>query len=267
MINHARTLLMNVPGRSSQRQEPGEEYIPPTYVPVALPTYMINARRVLFGTSPDRYFLNFRVRELMRYLHQTELVHYVYALDPRVTYWPEYSAPALIRDAETTVEKVGGPNDTQLYFQGKLVADNPRGKSLRRFEISIASSGSDTVLNISGPEAVVTEAVIPAGSDLSASVPLGASGLRVRIGKPAAGARWTINTVAKPAPAITTTISTLELIGEPVMLGLFGALTTAQPYATFQNLWNDHPNPAYRLGGFILAMIYRTEELRRNGNG
>ena len=77
-------------------------------------------------------------------------------------------------------------------------------------------------------------------------------------------ARWEITTRAKPASAITTAISPLEMLGEPVFLELFG-VGNDEPYETFKNLWFDHPLPAYRLAGITLAVIYRTEEARING--
>lgn len=78
-------------------------------------------------------------------------------------------------------------------------------------------------------------------------------------------ARWLINMQANPAPAITTIMPTLELLGEPVFIDLFG-VTDEEPYTTFKNLWFDHPLPNYRLAGLTLAFIYRAEEQRmQNG--
>jgi hypothetical protein len=58
----------------------------------------------------------------------------------------------------------------------------------------------------------------------------------------------------------------LELLGEPVFLELFGA-APVEPYATFKNLWFDHPSAAHRLGGLLLALIYRTDAVRNKTNG
>lgn len=78
-------------------------------------------------------------------------------------------------------------------------------------------------------------------------------------------ARWVINVQANPAPAITTIMPTLELLGEPVFIDLFG-VADVEPYLTFKNLWFDHPLPNYRLAGLVLAFIYRAEEQRlKNG--
>lgn len=265
MINHARTLLLNMTGVTASRENTGEEFIPPDYAPVVLPSYLLSARRLLLGTAPDRYFLNWRVRELLHYLHQTELADYVYALDPRVTYWPETTMPFLDKEARVTASQVLGPSDTQLFFAGTPVADNARGRSHYEFVVSVVTEAGDTVVRVEQEGGPAVTAVVAPGTNLSAFLPLGPTGSQVRVSKPTPGSRWSVATVAKPAPAITTILPSLELIGEPTLLELFGVLTTTEPYATFNRLWADHRNPAYRLGGFVLAMIYRTDEIRKKG--
>lgn len=74
-------------------------------------------------------------------------------------------------------------------------------------------------------------------------------------------AQWLVETKVNPAPIITTAVSALEMLGEPVYLDIFG-VEAEEPYATFKNLWFDHPLPVYKLAGMVLAVIYRTEELR-----
>lgn len=268
MINHARTLLMNVSGNTSQRQENGEEYISPQFHSLTLPSYILSARRLLLGTNPDRYFLNHRVRELMHYLHQTELANYVYALDPRVTYWPETSMPFLDRQRRVDTAQILGPTSTRLFFNGALTADNARGRCLSEFIVSVVTDGPGIALLVEEPRRPAVTTAVPVVNELSGAVTLGQTGLSVRVSKPVAGSRWSVRTLAKPAPAITTVLPALEIIGEPTMLELFGVLTTEEPYATFRNLWGDNNNPVYRLGAFVLAVIYRTEEARKkDGNG
>jgi hypothetical protein len=74
-------------------------------------------------------------------------------------------------------------------------------------------------------------------------------------------AAWDIQTKATPIPILTSAIASLEMLGEPAFLELFG-VENVEPYLTFKNLWFDHPLPTYRLSGVVLALIYRTEELR-----
>ena len=50
-------------------------------------------------------------------------------------------------------------------------------------------------------------------------------------------------------------------IGAPAHLELFG-FGPAEPWQTFRNLYERHTKLAYRLGAVVLALAYRTEEIR-----
>ena len=66
MFNHARTLLMNLSGDAGDlyiSDYPGDEMIPADYRAVALPTYLQVVRSRLFGVTPDRAMLNYRVAQ------------------------------------------------------------------------------------------------------------------------------------------------------------------------------------------------------------
>lgn len=123
MINHARTLLLN---RTSKNYIPGslgEEYIPPDYEAVDLPTHIATARKIIFGANPDPEFVNFRLCELLSLIHNTELAEFVYALDPRVTYWPRQVTDFYQAQKNVSVEKTGGAVDTFLYVNGTPISN------------------------------------------------------------------------------------------------------------------------------------------------
>lgn len=267
MINHARTLLLNVSGASSQRQEPGEEYIPETFKPLALPTYLHTPHKVIFGATPDRYFLNFRAREIMAYLHQTELAEYVYALDPRVTYWPEPARPFYDTEKRLRVTQSFGTTASGPVFNGDLFADNSRGRSVREFSLRVENDGPTWSALLSTPDAPgkVDTTVLVFNGGLSQRLPLSSTGLFFQLPQPTSVTEWQIYTRIKPLPAITTLLPILMFLGEPLFLELFGVDDTETPYSTFKRLWFDHPNPVYRINGIVLAMIYRTDELLRRG--
>ena len=89
MLNHARTLLLNIPGLPvAPIDYPGEEQIPVLFKPVRLTPPLERARRLLFGNIPDRLMLNYRARQYMTLIHSTDLGSYVTELDSRITYWP-----------------------------------------------------------------------------------------------------------------------------------------------------------------------------------
>ena len=318
MINHARTLLLNMPAKKARRDATSYEYVPPAFNPIQLSGPLTTIRAALFGAAPDNYFLNFRVRELLRYIHETELAHYVYALDNRVTYWPEYDVVDFTATKQITLTQTAGP-PRRISVAGQFDVNNATGRAARQYVITLAPgdvstfSANVTALNESPAIAATTEfadltnapiiavpqtnlklrfsnigsyaapacdvitelgdmlivedydsaALITLESDADCS---GALPFRMRSTEPPFPlSQWVLTARARPPAAITTIMPILELLGEPVALALFGVSPTV-PYATFKHLWLDHPLPAYKLAGLVLAFIYRCNEIYENKN-
>lgn len=326
MINHARTLLLNVDSRTYMRDALGEEYIP-TYTPIALPTYLAGARKILFGSAPDRVFLNFRAYELLSFIHQTELAEFVYALDPRVTYWPKKRSTFFKAKTNTVTLKTAGTSESRLYVNGALKANNNTGRAFREYGLRVINNDnaaptlqitSDlgafsrtqpiewlattpdsanpdvTFTGISRqiplPETDITIQLISGDLNLNImafenftdtqaelgylfrniALERGSDIAQMRAHLPTMKlidgqtvlAEWTLQLYAKPDSAITACLPRLDFLGEPFYLELFGVGNTTEPFATFKNIWFNHPNAAYRLAAFTLAVIYRTNELR-----
>ena len=151
MINHARTLLLNTAKRRTHYSDIGYEYVPSNFKPIELPPTLNLVRQILFGASPDNYFLNYRCRELLSYIHSTELAEYIYALDPRVTYWPEINKPFF----EPTSSRVsitqthGAPG--RFTVTGNLRSINSLGHAYNQYTIDLykeAASNDDIVLKL-----------------------------------------------------------------------------------------------------------------------
>ena len=320
MINHARTLLLNLPSKSYSPGTLGEEYIPP-YSPAPLPTYITTARRIIFGTAPDKVFLNFRAHELLTLIHQTELAEFIYALDPRVTYWPKPTTDFFTEQKKANLVKSAGLRNTRLFITGKIKPDNIVGRAYRKYAINVSVVNGDTVLTVTadsvktkiqqsltwlqpdgGPMLLQTEQQ----SGLSASIPLFDSDLSIQVSTPQLSlpvllledfysllkedfyeielepgtepmamraprlalltdqilSKWELEVYSRPGSVIPVCMPKLEFLGEPFYLQLFG-VGNVEPYATFKNIWFDHPNQAYRMAAFTLAMIYRTNEITR----
>lgn len=325
MINHARNLLINVPAETYQRQYVGEEYIPAEYRQVKLPSYLSAVYDVLFGSDPDRVFLNTRARELMALVHNTELSQYVYDLDPRVTYWPKSADFFYTIQNQIKAYKSQKGANGRIFITGNPQADNVRGRAFREFSVQIKEAETATIrtntlpitatnvvaeIELFGAERKKTTTALVSNSGLTQNVDLVDTNLKVRFATSTTsvanllmedadailtedayfislesaaqflpitmpgdetandliGTRWQIETLAKPAPVITTAMPTLEIMGEPLFLELFG-VSNIQPFATFKNLWFDHPSAAYRLAGLTMAVIYRTEQLRKEQYG
>lgn len=311
MINHARTLLMNTSSLRANYADSGYEgyeYTPREFAPVSIPNALKNVRRVLFGATPDGLYQGVRVAELLSYLHQTELAQHVYALDPRVTYWPPQADTITARKKILITQTYGPPR--RIFIGGDLVAGEKTGLSYRSYIIALGKATTDAtnmslhVRQIEPPHTTLTVPFIPPSTPV---VALGESGLTARVAEGALRAlptnlkteinqnivienfdqigfgklvletptdfnisaltdilaQWYVVTRALPEPALTKVLPVLEKLGETTFLQLFGT-EPAEPYQTFKNLWENHPLPAYRLSGITLALIYRTEEFRRN---
>lgn len=330
MINHARTLLLNVDSRTYMPDVLGEEYIP-AYQAAALPTYLNTARNLLLGSAPDRVFLNFRVQELLSFIHRTELAEFVYALDPRVTYWPKPQSEFFRAKTTITSLKTVGTDESRLYVNGKLKPDNSKGRAFKEYRVKLFNNtgAAATVEIVSDNGAAVDTQIIEwlattpdtGGADVtftgmsnqialpntdltlqlvagnlnsitlafenfvstSAETGLlfrnivlekGVDPMALRAAPPVLKivdervvlGEWLLQLYAKPDSAISVCLPRLDFLGEPFYLELFGVGNTVEPYATFKNIWFNHPSAAYRLAVFTLAVIYRTNELRlQNG--
>lgn len=306
MINHGRSLLLNISGSNYQPQYLGEEYIPPTFSRLDLPSYLQIARRLLFGARPERVFLNYRVRELLHTVHETELAEYLYALDPRVTYWPEPTPVFFNQRKYVRAEQIDGMLGARIFFSGNFSADNALGLALREYTIRTEQDTDNYIVIENDDKSFsTTKTAVDISTGLSSAVTVAGTSLQVRVGGNAVnaatlmletgynvltealidialesivdspppntnsvfdGSVWRVTAFAPPASAVSL-LPLLEVIGEPNLIELFGVSNRDQPYATFKNLWFDHPLAAYRLAGFTMAMIYRAEEIRRGQNG
>lgn len=315
MINHARTLLINIhPSRSDYIDSgyEGYEYIPKEYIPVRLPAYLQSIRKILFGANSDGLFLGLRAHELLSYIHQTELASFLYAFDSRVTYWPNIKEKLydLSRRKVLVTQTYGAPR--RLLVTGDLQATISSGTAYRSYVVALGKEDIDDAslsVYVRRLESPKTEILVSYNNENPPVVTLPQSRVTVKVAEGVlrnvfdniatevsnnvvlemfdqigAGkmlletpinfdvtelqtivAQWYVILRANPTPAILDIIPALTSLGETTFLDLFG-LDNREPYVTFKNLWLDHPLPAYRLAGLVLAVIYRTEELRaKNG--
>jgi hypothetical protein len=270
MINHARTLLLNVSGPSHAVEAAGEEHIPADYRAKTLPSYLAVPHRIIFGTRTDWLYRNYRARQLMTVLHNTELEQFVLDLDSRITYWPITDAD-LFETAFTPVVLPLVFNGGKLHLNGRPTADPVLGISNYRWELAVISSTEVSVSWTHWPRGRTTTTVADVAG-LSSKISLPGSEVTVQIIHDVdaeglsdmVGQRWAIMYGARPQQSLGELSELLSRgIGAAHTTELFG-LGTGEPYATFRNLWNDHPFLPYKLGGLLLALIYRTNEL---GNG
>lgn len=263
MFNHARTLLLNLTGDTGFISNcPGEELIPENYLPVVLPQYLNSIRSRLFGANPDRAMLNYRAVQLLQMIAATDLQSYVTQLDTRITY--DLNKSGLYSDAifEPVLYKYSGDALDQLTIVGSPTNPDTSGQSSYNFQVTIVSN--------SGIKVNIKRLVFPLqenqenltlNNGLSPEYNLPFSGYSFRLNTLNTNAAWTISGYLRPTLTLPSLFNNLSSISEVSFNSLFGS-SPKEPYLTFKNCWQYHPDFAYRLSGLIMALIYRTEELR-----
>lgn len=257
MINHARTLLMNIDG-DGYGGTLGDEYIPPSFASVDLPSYLNALRVYLFGTDPSRHFLNYRVQQCMAILHASPLVEFVTDLDSRITYDVNNEQLFARSNYELT--------DTDyLFFIDTLGAPDVTGRSYHKWKIRRLNATTIQVERQSPvAEVKIYEYTITDG--LSNIIPLPGSEASFRFSDMLpTGFDQRIEGYARPERDLGEILANLLNAGRPYMLQLFSVGTTrgsTEPFKTFYNLWRNQPELPYKLGAVLLAMIYQTEARR-----
>lgn len=265
MINHARTLLLNLPGAGTGFSgHVGEEFIDPAYKAITMPSHLLAIRRQLFGSNPDRLLLNYRARQYLGMLHATELAEFVTTFDPRITY-DVLPDDDLFADAFATTVTPLNATTSPLYMLGEL-APIEDGRTEQSWRVLVAN-GSDIHVTRQTPPVGTSIQPYTVTDDLSSVIVLTGSGLQARV-QPTIGSEWLIRAVGRPARELGTILANIAVLGEDVHAELFRIGSPAgatEPFLTFRNLWRYHPELPYRLGGILLALLHQTDELRTGG--
>lgn len=262
MINHARTLLLNLAGSPvTPYTYPGEEYIPTDFRPLIVPGWLQTLRGIVFGNKPDRAMMNYRAKELLPPLHFTELIEYVLAFDPRVTYVPGNQMTDELALGFQADQVVGAPKT--IYFVGDLYLLRADRRLLHEYAIEVLNATDVEITYfdelINAENMVIKTYVITAGLSSLVRLPDMPIDFRFESG---VGSKWLVSALASPVVTLSDMASRLEnALSSELGDQLFGS-ATEEPWSTFKNLWTSHPLLTYRLGGAILALVYRMEELR-----
>lgn len=256
MLNHYRTLLLNLPPGGA---DVAEEKIPAAFTPVALPACVQAVRRVLFGATPDRAMLNYRGRQLLRVVHATPLVEWVTRLDPRLAYAPD---AALVGAAAfvPVVTQYSGPA-AALPVTGGPADPDATGVVRLRYVVDVTSTTTVTVTRLTEPQsAPTTEFALTGG--LSAPVELRGAGYGVRLTTDNPGASWGVEVLLRPQRDPGELCADLESVGDARLVELFG-LERTEPWVTLRRVWAKTRETPLRLAAAVTAAVYRTEEARR----
>ena len=263
MINAARTLLLNIaPGDNGYLLGPGEEFIPPEFAPVTrIPTYLQGLRQSLFGQNPDRLYSNYRGQQYLALIAATELQSFVTDLDPRIT----YDVDDLLLFYPDIFSTVASPSDIEIIGTAPTSAET--GVSRKRWRITVLDSSQVSIEKLGEASSSTERAYTVATDGLTDIIPIQGS-MSVRL-PPEIGRAWTITNTFRPARSLGEVADAIERSSSQHLNSLFGVGTPAgssEPYQTFKNLWEQHPELPHRLGGLLLAVIYRMHELHSAGN-
>lgn len=262
MINHARTLLLNVAGDFISNR-PGEELIDPSYAPLTLPNYLQSVRRVLFGADPDAEMLNYRGRQLLSLVHSCELVDLVTALDPRITYGfedsPYYDQRMFLPSVSS--ELTGSNNSVTGFVAGHSGNPDVSGR-MRAVWLVELLTGSTASVQL--PNGLASTANYTVSGGLTSPIPLAGSDLSLTARDSSfsngSGPRFRIEVLRKPAVSCGSLLATTDMLSTEVLFNLFQG--SAEPWPTLRNYWQKHFALAQRLGSLALALIYKTEAIR-----
>ena len=250
MINAVRTLLLNRGRDGAYHAAPGEEYVPAEFIPRLQTPELQRAMSQLLGSSPDRLYLNYRLRQIMQLLHSTELEQYVYHLDHRVTYLPFAATDFIAGVFGQTVEGFSGAGE--LLVHGEHVADEGVGLTTISWLLEVLDSSQVQVQRLTAP---TSNNVVTYTSDggLSSYVSLPGSQLRCKFKTGGAvGTGWLVTSRARPEEDLSARFARLrQTLDDRLLTAVFN--TPMTPMATLRNCYQDNQLFPYQFSGLLLA--------------
>jgi hypothetical protein len=255
MPNMGRTLLLNQSGSATQSAALAAQYVPPYYTAVELPSGLMTVRRALFGSNPDRDGLNYAVWQYMRILHSTEYEDWITALDPRITY---LDAPSLLDEPYgVSVSR----DNAAFQFVGTPSLGGADGRLRETWNIEQIAAGVYRIMNMT-TRRVETYSVSLHDGFTDFMVMTGHADYKVRIQTHLlTETTWSVESLSAPGAAMDPVNRAAQAsnIGIEAYNELFPA---RDPYKLFKQLWEQHSLFPYKMSGYLLALIYRTEEIR-----
>jgi hypothetical protein len=256
MINQIRTLLLNIDGSNNPGPNyPGEEYVPPTFHAFQLTGAVRIVHQLMFGIAPDRALMNYRLRELLTVVHTGPMAQYVYALDPRVTYWPPQNN-SLFQSIVAGVQ-VGNLNGTtaQLSIVGAagLVYDNET--LVHNYLVQVVDSSHVSINNVSYTYTTT--------DGLAGPIFFPGTG-KAFVFNPVVGSQWSVSWVGIPSRRMEDVFRDLQLAVTGDLVTALFQTNLGQPNLTFFNEWDANPYLPNRMAGITLALGYAMSQALGN---
>ncbi len=237
MINHYRTALLNISGTNWPGLEyPGEELVDSSFKSKPLKGVISTVHRLVFGETPDRAYLNYRLRQLTTMWHDGILHEAATAKDSRITYWPLRFSSDMTFYGKLTVEGVNSELKPDFKVFGNPTADDTRGRSMFIIDATVAGSACTAVDECINQTRVIESSgsFFDFGNDIM--IGLGDGHYRIQV-------------AAKPPKDIGQVLADCEaLIGSDVELQLFSKSKG------LKELWKRSDLIADKLGALTLAL-------------
>lgn len=257
MPNMARTLLLNVPGSATQSAGVFAEYVPPYYNAVPMTSGLMTVRRALFGGDPDADGRDLSVWRYMRILHSTEYSDWLTQLDPRITYNGKESK------LDVPFGTFVSADAAAFQFVGETGLGGSDGKLRAAWRIEQVTLAIYRITDLQTQRAVTHTVSLQDGMTEFMTFP-GRPDFKVRIQTGLLTASsWAVNHLSAPGPAMDPINRAAQAsnIGVEAYNELF---PSRAPFTLFKQLWEQHSLFPYKMSGYLLALIYRTEEMRRS---
>lgn len=255
MINHARTLLINM--RAADVSNDATPYVSPLYRPVVLPSAWQAIHQILFGTSPDFDMVLYRTAQFLPFLHTATFVGYTTAFDPRITYRiPLVNVETFPR---SDVNAVVTQDNSSVIILGEQVPPDDSGRMKWFFEISIPSPNTVKVRDLKTQEEQIINALLTDG--LSDAYPLGKSGHSFKLNDLTVSQKWLVSTKRPPERNPGQLLATINQ-HQATAIAALGDLAEREPYKSFVNYWTKQSDMPEMFAAVLLLLIYVTENQR-----
>ena len=265
MINHLRTLLLNRPGAKRPALDFFlEEYVEPTFQPVALTGTLEALHELLLPARADDAFINYRLVQYLQLLHSTEFASYVTALDPRLTYLPQRTLLSnQLLPKLTNLNALAYNTAPQWTLVGTAPDSNQTLRLATSWQLDVLSTGvMRCILPAEGSASITPFSMTNGMSSPIALVRAPKLFVVFSAADLPVGASWALSSFAQPPSGLSELATQILELGSESLETLF---SSAEPYATFKKLWLNGPYLQFKLGAMLLTCAYRIEEQRLRG--
>ncbi len=261
MVNHGRTLLANMGVLPEGQLSYGEEYIPVDFFPVKLPGYMDRIRDRLFGRSPDRTMVNYRVRQMFACVTAAGMSSYAKMLDSRTTY-DLYDNQFIDNPAQiSSTQNTGSASWTLRIIPS--VDDMVKDSRLVDGWSVVMTSSTEVVITRLIPSYEQKTVTLTYSGVASQQILLPGSSTVITIGPGETftdAPSWTVNALYTPRVSFKDAVESIrEMAGDDVAKLFSGPY----PLTLLNNVWNISPSFFHSAtAALALALIHKTEQIR-----